>query len=153
VLGVGPEADAAECRAAYRRLVREHHPDAHPDATPAQRREHAAELRRVTSAWARLLELERRPRTTTVAEPPEPAADTDDDLDLDPEPDRILSTAGMSRLPVVFAVGLVAAAFFAFALSVVMAQTALWQLSVGLGLAALISFLLLPFFVMLRSHR
>ena len=56
-------------------------------------------------------------------------------------------------MPAVIAMGLVAASFLSFCVSVVMSQTVLWQLSLGLGFAALLAFILLPFFVMLRSHR
>ena len=48
--GASPEA----CRAAYRRLVRVHHPDAHPDATGAERAVHAAALRQVVVAYEAL---------------------------------------------------------------------------------------------------
>ena len=50
-------------------------------------------------------------------------------------------------MPAVIAMGLVAASFLSFCVSVVMSQTALWQLSLGLGFAALLAFILLPFFV------
>ncbi len=80
--------------------------------------------------------------------------DVDDELDdLGPAADLPLSSAGAGRVPAVIAMGLVAASFLSFCVSVVMSQTALWQLSLGLGFAALLAFILLPFFVMLRSHR
>ncbi len=161
--GASPEA----CRAAYRRLVRVHHPDAHPDATGAERAVHAAALRQVVVAYESLAGpgqavgpadggraegwlagavddelLERRD------------ASLDDELDdLGPAADVPLSSAGAGRAPAVIAMGLVAASFVSFCVSVVMSQTALWQLSLGLGFAALLAFILLPFFVMLRSHR
>jgi hypothetical protein len=73
--------------------------------------------------------------------------------DLGPAADLPLSSAGAGRVPAVIAMALVAGSFVSFCVSVVMSQTALWQLSLGLGFAALLAFILLPFFVMLRSHR
>jgi hypothetical protein len=163
VLGLPPGASPEACRAAYRRLVRVHHPDAHPDATAAEQAAHAAALRQVVAAYEALL---------GPAEAGGPGDDAvtggalDDDLlesldgephdeldDLGPAADRPLSSAGAGRVPAMIAMGLVAASFMSFCVSVVMSQTALWQLSLGLGFAALLAFILLPFFVMLRSHR
>ena len=50
-----PGASPDACRAAYRRLVRAHHPDAHPDATGAERAAHAAALRQVVVAYEALV--------------------------------------------------------------------------------------------------
>ena len=163
VLGVRPGASPDVCRAAYRRLVRVHHPDAHPDATGAERTAHAAALRQVMVAYEALVGPRQAvgPADDVVA-----GGALDDELlealdgepdneldDLGPAADLPLSSAGAGRVPAVIAMGLVAASFLSFCVSVVMSQTALWQLSLGLGFAALLAFILLPFFVMLRSHR
>jgi hypothetical protein len=80
-----------------------------------------------------------------------------DDHDLDEllgdDADEPLGRPGPGRAPAVIAMGLVGASFVTFCFSVVLSHSALWQLAVGLGAAALLSFILLPFFVMLRSHR
>lgn len=47
VLGVAPGAQHTEIRAAYRRLMREHHPDVRPGDPTAEEMS-----RRLTSAWA-----------------------------------------------------------------------------------------------------
>ena len=161
VLGVRPGASPEVCRAAYRRLVRVHHPDAHPDATGAERAAHAAALRQVVVAYESLAgpgqavsAPDGGPSGALDDEPPDPHDDLDDELDrLGPGADLPLSSAGAGRAPAVIAMGLVAASFLSFCVSVVMSQTVLWQLSLGLGFAALLAFILLPFFVMLRSHR
>jgi DnaJ-domain-containing protein 1 len=51
LLGVPPDADATQIKAAYRRLARALHPDMHPGATDARRRELAAEFARITAAY------------------------------------------------------------------------------------------------------
>ena len=47
VLGVDPSARHADIRAAYRRLMREHHPDLRPGDPAAEEM-----ARRITAAWA-----------------------------------------------------------------------------------------------------
>ena len=96
----------------------------------------------------------RWPAPSTTSSWSDATPSLDDELDdLGPAADLPLSSAGAGRAPAVIAMGLVAASFVSFCVSVVMSQTALWQLSLGLGFAALLAFILLPFFVMLRSHR
>ena len=157
-----PGASPDVCRSAYRRLVRVHHPDAHPDATGVEQAAHAAALRQVVVAYEALV----GPGAVGPADDGLAGGALDDELlehrddnlddeldDLGPAADLPLSSAGAGRVPAVIAMGLVAASFLSFCVSVVMSQTALWQLSLGLGFAALLAFILLPFFVMLRSHR
>ncbi|MGE0600936.1 MAG: DnaJ domain-containing protein [Dehalococcoidia bacterium] len=54
ILGVARTASVIEVRAAYRRLAREHHPDANPDP------EAEARMRRINQAWETLRDTERR---------------------------------------------------------------------------------------------
>ena len=55
VLGVSPLARSGEIRAAYRRLMREHHPDLRPGDPSAEEM-----ARRLTAAWAVLSQPSRR---------------------------------------------------------------------------------------------
>jgi DnaJ-domain-containing protein 1 len=54
-LGVRFDADAAEIKTAYRRLVRAYHPDLHPDATSDERRSLAQRFAEVTAAYKSLV--------------------------------------------------------------------------------------------------
>ncbi|MGE3074889.1 MAG: pentapeptide repeat-containing protein [Dehalococcoidia bacterium] len=54
ILGVARTASVMEVRAAYRKLAREHHPDANPDP------EAEARMRRINQAWETLRDTERR---------------------------------------------------------------------------------------------
>ena len=54
ILGVSRTASELEVRAAYRKLAREHHPDANPDP------EAEARMRRINQAWETLRDTERR---------------------------------------------------------------------------------------------
>jgi hypothetical protein len=55
VLGLASEAPADEVKRAYRRLVREYHPDLHPDATSDERRALATRFAEVTAAYRALV--------------------------------------------------------------------------------------------------
>ncbi len=54
-LGVSTGAAADEIKRAYRRLVREYHPDLHPDATHEERRTLSARFAEVTAAYRSLV--------------------------------------------------------------------------------------------------
>jgi hypothetical protein len=54
-LGVSSGAPADEIKRAYRRLVREYHPDLHPDATSDERRNLSARFAEVTAAYRSLV--------------------------------------------------------------------------------------------------
>ncbi len=161
VLGVPGAARPQECRAAYRRLLAEHHPDRWVDATAEVQQVHADRLREVTAAWMALRDVEHRANAATRDMPStdrlegdlEDLDDPDDGTDPAVLDDRPLSNAtagrGLTMLPIV----LIVAAAASFFVSFVLASTALWQLGVALAVAALASFVLVPFFVMLRSHR
>ena len=87
ILGVTPEADAAQIAHAFRALARTLHPDAVPDAAGPPEPERLAQ---VLAAWHVLHDPAKRAaydRTRTryrpkTADPPEPEPDPD------PEPDR-----------------------------------------------------------------
>lgn len=72
VLGISPHARTGEIRAAYRRLMREHHPDLRPGDPSAEEM-----ARRLTAAWSVLGRPSRRAaydRTRHAATPATPAA-------------------------------------------------------------------------------
>jgi curved DNA-binding protein CbpA len=83
-LGVGPDASAADIRAAYLRLARELHPDTHLDRTEAERRAAERRLQDVNRAWSVLRDDTRRraydrdraapPRTPPAGSSPGPTA-------------------------------------------------------------------------------
>ncbi|MDF2692563.1 MAG: hypothetical protein K0S65_946 [Labilithrix sp.] len=54
-LGVGAGAPVDEIKRAYRRLVREYHPDLHPDATHEERRSLSLRFAEVTAAYRTLV--------------------------------------------------------------------------------------------------
>src|SRR6187455_635924 len=54
ILQISRTATAIEIRSAYRRLAREHHPDANPDADAEMR------MRRINEAWETLRDAQRR---------------------------------------------------------------------------------------------
>jgi Flp pilus assembly protein TadB len=62
VLGVRRGAGAVELRQAYLRLVRDHHPDRHADATPEVREAAEARIRTINEAWHELGDPRRRAR-------------------------------------------------------------------------------------------
>jgi hypothetical protein len=55
VLGLGVDAPEDDVKRAYRRLVREYHPDLHPDATSEERRVLTARFAEVTAAYRALV--------------------------------------------------------------------------------------------------
>jgi hypothetical protein len=157
VLGVPPGAGPAAAAEAYRRLVREHHPDRWASAPASERARHAERLEEVLVAWSALETSESWPPAgggQVHHEAGDEAIEVDDlvdpDIDLSDEPFLPVTS---NRLPTLIALALVTATVVAFALSVVLAQSALWQAAMAFGLAALVTFILMPFFVMLRSRR
>jgi hypothetical protein len=55
ILGLSSEAPTDEVKRAYRRLVREYHPDLHPEATSDERRALATRFAEVTAAYRALV--------------------------------------------------------------------------------------------------
>ncbi len=62
MLGVAPDATAAQIRTAYLRHARDHHPDRHLASRPAVRADHERAMREVNAAWAVLGHAGRRRR-------------------------------------------------------------------------------------------
>jgi hypothetical protein len=137
--------------------VREHHPDRWASAPASEQARHAERLEEVLVAWSALETPEPSPPAGSGAmrhDDGDDAVTADDlvdpDIDLSDEPFLPVTS---NRLPTLIALALVTATVVAFALSVVLAQSALWQAAMAFGLAALVTFILMPFFVMLRSRR
>lgn len=74
ILGLGPRADTAQARQAYKRLVRRWHPDQFPEGSVAKAQAEE-QLKQINIAYARIKPylFTRRPDPTPQAEPP-PAA-------------------------------------------------------------------------------
>lgn len=70
VLGVGRDATQDEINSAYRRLVRQHHPDSHPD-DPSTAESRAA-LERILAAYTVLRDPDRRAEHDRKHAPPPP---------------------------------------------------------------------------------
>jgi hypothetical protein len=54
ILGLGAEASANDAQQAFKKLVKEHHPDRWMHADPVLRERHADRMRQVNSAWQAL---------------------------------------------------------------------------------------------------
>ena len=99
VLGVDPGADREEVRAAFRRRMRELHPDVSGDASPAGQ----ATAREVIAAYRRLCEPTAgfpAPRTVAAPSPSQDLADVDrpsQSLERGPNP-RLVQVAMASML-------------------------------------------------------
>jgi hypothetical protein len=155
VLGIAPGASRDEARAAYRRLVRLHHPDHHADASPEVRALHAARLREVMEAWSAIAGHEPRRRPPAPEPPPPPAWVAEDDwaADADLADDVPRTGAHVRSSWAMVPAGLLVAAVVAFAVSVALGSSGLWVTAGALFVAALVAFALAPFFVMMSGRR
>lgn len=157
VLGVPPDASAAEVHAAYLALARRHHPDVGGGDD--------ARMRAVNAAWAALGDAQRRARydRSLVGWPAadqgarqERAQQTDDpdgllaDLEDDtPIGGVVVLPKWLSLVPVaVFVLSVVA-----FCLGVLMAQPALLGMAITAFLVSCLMFIAAPFVALLTSRR
>lgn len=165
-LGVAPTATAAEIRAAYVALAREHHPDRLGDRADVVRVDSAARMARVNAAWTVLSDPARRaaydaqhgvdgPPTSFVRDPGRDFRPFDDGDHVDP---RLLddTPTGAPTLPRALAfvpVGLGAVGAGAVVLGALLGLGGL--LIGGFVLLALsgLSFLALPFVALINASR
>jgi hypothetical protein len=140
ILGVAVNADRRTARAAYRRLAREHHPDAGGDAE----RFHA-----VTLAW--------QSWGSTAAPNPSPAtpqAEVDDDeVGPDTFGDDPISAARPSAALTALPAFLTGFGILTFVGGTFVGATPLLAAGLIVGMAGLASFALVPFWVMTRGGR
>jgi curved DNA-binding protein CbpA len=171
VLGVDSGASAAEIRRAFLRLARVHHPDRNANATDEERRSSERRMQLINEAWAVLGDEERRiiydhdrrmaarpstkpRRTPGTANPDFVPYDTEDD-EFDPSllDDTPYSSTPIPRWLQLLAPGLgvAAVAFGSFAL--VTSFPPFFGLAVVSLIGSLLSFLVTPMLVVLRSSR
>jgi hypothetical protein len=160
VLGVRPDASAAELRRAYLELARQHHPD-RAGGSPER-------MRALNEAWETLRDPERRRRydLTLTGPAPRPVAGSDerdgldglDDLEgpddlLDPD-DRPIR--GNVRLPSWYAVlppGVLVLAVLVGLFGLVFRLAPVLAVAVGLGGVSAALFVLSPFVALAASRR
>jgi DnaJ domain len=152
VLGVAEAAGPDEIRHAYRARAREHHPDRHTAAPADVRARHAAAFAEANEAWLLLRGNRVAPAVAT------PTSRDDDDFDADGESDVELDDTPLSGaqpgcLAVAVPVVLFVTAVVVFGAAVLFQARVLWQASLAIGAGAAVTFMLAPFFTMLRSRR
>lgn len=169
VLGVAPDASAAEIRQAYVHLARQHHPDYFAGATAGRRGEAERRMRALNEAWSVLGDERRRAaydRACGVADPAAGAPghgfrpfDTDDD-DVDPldVPDVAYHRDPVMGSPWARAVTLAPVLTFASSVvllagGVVLGSMGLLALSGATFLLACLGFVVLPLLALSRASR
>ncbi|MDP9019592.1 MAG: J domain-containing protein [Actinomycetota bacterium] len=167
VLGVAPDAPAAEIRQAYVRLARQHHPDYFATAGTGRRGEAEQRMRAINEAWSVLADERRRAaydRASGLA-PPEAEADegfrpfdTDDD-DVDPldVPDVPYRRDPVVESPWARAVTLAPALAFAtsallLAGAVVLGSVGVLAMAAASFLLACLGFVVLPLLALSRAR-
>jgi curved DNA-binding protein CbpA len=171
VLGVAPDASAAEVRRAYVTLARTHHPDFHVTATASAREEAERRMRQINEAWLVLGDADSRARYdqelptgngsgpaspgwvpgSGLADPAFVPVDPEDD---DPFPEEDDDGTGR-RVPAwqqLLPVALLVGALGSFAGALVLNARPLLVLGVALLLGAGAGFLLTPLFAVLRTY-
>jgi len=168
VLGVAPEATAAEVRAAYLELARSAHPDRHA-TDPAAQRSAEERMRRINAAWAVLGDPQRRAehdrrtgtgplegvlithpsRSFTPHHPDDP--DTSDADDWRHEPDPYDPRTAVGRVlgagpPLLFVAGLVL-----LAASTVTGIRTLFAVALAMMILAAFAFVGVPIIAVARS--
>ena len=164
VLGVPPDASAAELRRAYLRLARDHHPDRFAGAPAERQAEAERRMQELTQAWSLVGDEGRRRRHDAGArsspagapDPPFRPFDESDDLDpldLPDEPYRRSGPSGPSRgvtmTPILAFVGSVAAG----TLGLVLDAPGLLALALLLFVASCVGFVVLPLLALARAAR
>jgi hypothetical protein len=157
VLGVAPHATHEEIRRAYRKLVREHHPDHNPDA-PAEAR---ARVASIIGAWEVLGDPEkRRAYDWAIGTTPRPGAaepflrDEPDDLfddEFDDEPE-VPVRQRPSDLLVVVPVFMLIAALATFVFGTMSESTMLRTVAILMAPVTAGAFIAAPLFMMLRGR-
>ena len=169
VLGVAPDAPAAQIRQAYVRLARQHHPDYFAGAGAGPRAEAERRMRAINEAWSVLGDQRRRAaydRASGLAAPAPDAADegfrpfdTDDDdvdpLDMPDVPyrhDPVVESPwarAVTLAPVLAFTGSVAL----LAAGVVLGSAGVLALSVVTFVLACLGFIVLPLLALSRASR
>lgn len=161
VLGVAPHASEDAIRRAYRRLARQHHPDANPGA--------GAEMTAINAAWEVLGDPEKRraydlaigttprPRPAGSAPPPDDGVDDggadEDDLDhLRDDPASLATPTRPSDLLLATPVVLLVIAVGMFAFATMIQSPLLRTLALLLAPVTLAAFAAAPLFAMLRAR-
>ncbi|HZB70574.1 MAG TPA: J domain-containing protein [Acidimicrobiales bacterium] len=168
VLGVRPEAPAAEVRRAYLALARRHHPDAHASGGPADRAAAERRMQEVTAAWAVLGDPARRAAFDRERAGPAPGAGADPGTGFrpfDPGPDPDPADApdvpyrpapppsGRTRAARLAPGILFGASVGVFALAAVVGSGGLVALAVVLFLASCAGFVVLPLLALTEARR
>jgi curved DNA-binding protein CbpA len=169
VLGVAPDAGAAEIRQAYVRLARQHHPDYFAGSSGRLRDEAERQMRALNEAWSVLGNARRRAaydRAAGFAAPVPDAAEDgfrpfdtgDDDVDPLDVPDVPYRRDPVVESPWARAVTLAPVVAFAasvglLAVGMVLGSVGVLALAVATFLAACLGFLLLPLLALSRASR
>ncbi len=166
VLGVRPDASAAEVRRAYLALARRHHPDAHAQGGAAARAAAERRMQEVTAAWAVLGDPARRAafdagRTPAATDPdPDPGFrpfDPGPDPDPADAPDVPYRPApppsGRARAVRLAPGVLFGASVGVLALAAVLGSGGLVGLAIALFLASCAGFVVLPLLALTAARR
>lgn len=169
VLGVAPDASAAEIRRAYVRLARDHHPDHHAEGGEASRRVAERRMQEINDAWRVLGDPDRRSehdlaRGTTgpaaVDDEPEftwrPYDDIDIDLgldDLDPFGDARARRPTGGRLLAVLPASCLVIGLVLLVLGALVDLPAVMALGLSGLVFGVVLFVLAPLIVVLDSRR
>lgn len=152
---MAPHASHEEIRRAYRKLVREHHPDTNPDAPDEAR----AEVARIIAAWEVLGDPDkRRAYDWAIGTTPRPAsgavheADEDDDLGFDPSEPEPPVKQRPADLLVVIPIFLLLAALATFVFSTMSESTFLRTIAILMAPITAGAFIAAPLFMMLRAR-
>lgn len=169
VLGVAPDAPAAQIRQAYVRLARQHHPDYFAGAGAGPRAEAEQRMRAINEAWSVLGDHRRRAaydRASGLAAPPTEGTDEgfrpfdteDDDIDPLDMPDVPYRHDPVVESPWARALTLAPALAFTASVAllaggVVLGSTGVLALSVATFVLACLGFIVLPLLALSRASQ